>query len=675
MTSRAVFLVLLFLLFAAATLSFPAPPVFDRYHSPAEIESFLKNLARGQAQVTEIVPIAVSAGGKPLSLLYIGPEAGKPRKRLPAVLVAANLEGTAPLASEAALFLARLILKKPECRRDKGWYVLALGNPDAAANFFARPLLADARNERPHNDDMDDREDEDGPEDLDGNGIITAMRVKDPEGEWVSLEGEPRLMKKAEAAKGEKGVYKLYSEGLDNDNDGRINEDGRGGVNVGINFPHLFRFFSAEGGRWAGSESASLGLMRFVTLHPEIAMTVTFGASNFCLVPPKGGRKGEADFSKIKIPQQIGAFMGVDTDKTYTMDEIMEIARGVAPPGFEFSESMVAGFLGLGQAVNPLPEDLKYFKVLSDQYKEFLKKGKLDAPRLETPDARDGSFELWSYYHLGVPAFSMDFWTLPEVKKEEKAAPGITPEQLEAMSNEEFVALGEEKITALLKSSGAPEDFKAAMVIDALKGGMMDTKKMAEMMRRMPKPKDSSGGDENERAMLAFSDKELGGRGFIPWKAFRHPTLGEVEIGGFVPFAENTPPAAMIENLLQGQVPWVLELADKLPRLRIAKVTSEALGGGVFRLKAWVENAGYLPFPTAMGDRNKRPAPAVITLEGGELAMIDGLKRTALKEIGGGQTRRLDWIIRGHGGQKVRMALAHRSGWDDGKTIILGESK
>ena len=32
-------------------------------------------------------------------------------------------------------------------------------------------------------------------------------------------------------------------------------------------------------------------------------MTVTFGESNFCLVPPRGGRKGEADFTKIKIPK------------------------------------------------------------------------------------------------------------------------------------------------------------------------------------------------------------------------------------------------------------------------------------------------------------------------------------------------------------------------------------
>ncbi|MCJ7525254.1 MAG: hypothetical protein MUP71_08540, partial [Candidatus Aminicenantes bacterium] len=547
-----------------------------------------------------------------------------------------------------------------------------LGNPDAAERYFVKPLLRDSRNGRPHNDDMDERSDEDGADDLDGNGLITMMRVKDPEGDWLPLESDPRLMKKADAAKGEKGLFKLFPEGLDNDGDGQYGEDGPGGVNIGINFPHLFRFFSRNGGKWAGSESESLGLIRFIFQHPEIAMTVTFGESNFCLEPPRGGRKGEADFSKIKIPKQIGAFLNVDTDKTYTMAEVMEIARTMAPPGMELTESMVASFLGLGAVVNPLQADLNYYKELAKQFKEFLKKGKLDGGRLETPDANDGSFELWSYYHLGLPTFSMDFWTLPEVKKEEKTAPQITPEQLESMSSEEFIALGEEKINGFLKGSGVPEDFKATMVINALKGGMMTTKKMAEMMRQMPKPKDSSSGDETEKAMLAFSDKELQGKGFVPWKTFKHPTLGEVEIGGFVPYAANTPPEPMIQNLLQGQVPWVLTLAEKLPRLHFIKTAWEPLGNNVFRFKVWVENSGYLPFPTAMGGRNNRPAPAIITLKGDHFTLLEGLKRTPIKEIGGGQTKLFKWIIRSQSGQEPSVNLEHPSGWSDGLWYMGG---
>jgi len=667
--------ILSMLLIATAVRGVQAEFTFDRYHSPAELVQALKKLAAANTKTTDLFELAVSAAGKPLSMLYIGPEAAKKEKHLPAILVVANMEGTVPLAAEAAMFLIQTILEKPECRKDKSWYILVNGNPDAAAKYFFRPLFQDAGNNRPHNDDMDDRSDEDGPEDLDGNGFITMMRVKDAEGEWLPVAAEPRLLKKADNAKGEKGMFKLYSEGIDNDNDGQYNEDGPGGVNIGINFPHLFRFFTKNGGQWAGSEAESHNLMRFIFQHPEIAMTITFGESNFCLATPKGGRKGEADFSKIKIPKRMGGFLNIDTDKTYTMAEIMDLVRTIVPAGFEVTESLVASFLGLGAVVNPLPEDLNFYKELSDQYKEFLKKNKLEGPRQETPDARDGSFELWSYYHLGIPTFSMDFWTLPEVKKDDKTEGILTPEKLETMSNEEFIALGEEKINAFLKGSGAPENFKAAMVINALKGGMMNTKKMAEMLREMPKPKSDEGADPLQKAQLAFSDKELQGKGFIDWKPYRHPTLKEVEVGGFVPYTAQTPPAGMIETLLKGQVPWVFQLADKMPRLRIAKTEDTPLGNGLFRLKVWVENSGYLPFPTAMGSRNERIAPAVIILKGDNFTLLEGLHRTTIKEIGSNKTKMFSWIIRSAQPSKLNIELTTPMAWSDAKSIEMGGVK
>ena len=54
------------------------------------------------------------------------------------------------------------------------------------------------------------------------------------------------------------------------------------------------------------------------------------------------------------------------------------------------------------------------------------------------------------------------------------------------MTSEEFIALGEERVDAFLKSVGAPDQFKAKQVFELLKGGKMDTKKMAEMLKQMP---------------------------------------------------------------------------------------------------------------------------------------------------------------------------------------------
>ncbi|MBN2409433.1 MAG: hypothetical protein JXE07_06820, partial [Candidatus Aminicenantes bacterium] len=618
--------------------------------------------------------LAKSPGGRDLVVLEVGPETGKSMKTLPAVFVAADMEGMVPISGEAALYLAKLVLEKPELRTDRTWYILPCGNPDAAARFFDKPLRRCPRNAAPVNDDRDDKTDEDGTDDLDGDGFITRMRVKDPAGEWIPVPGEPRLMKKADWSKGEKGIYRLYPEGLDNDGDGEINEDGPGGVNIGITFPHLFKYFTPAGGLWPGSEEETFALLKFFDEHREVGLTFVFDETNFCLSPPRSGRKGEADLNQIKIPENIAGFINADPDKTYTMDEIMEMVKPLAPPGIELSEAMIASFLGLGAVVNPLEDDLKFYKELSEKYKEFLKTKTLDAERLDPAQDKDGSFELWSYYHLGLPSFSLDFWTLPKLK-EEKPADEITPEKLEKMTNEEFIALGEEKVDAFLKSAGAPGQFKAKQIFEALKGGMMDTRKMAEMMRQMPNPPAEGGADPKEKALLAWSDKELEGKGFVEWKTFRHPTLGEVEIGGAVPFTDNSPPPLMIEGLLKGQVPWVFEISKKMARIRIAETRIKDLGAGVYEIKAWVENTGMLPYPTAMGKRNQRILPVIVSLQDDGFRIIEGKARSAVASIPGLSAKEVTWIVQAEKAVKIELKAETRCAGSDARTIVLGGGK
>lgn len=620
---------------------------FKKYHTPDQINKVLMDLADINRNIVKLRKLAVTPGEKGFYLIEIGPEIHKKAKSTPAILVVANPFGDLPVTSEAALRLVEMLIGDKQYHTDKTWYVVPVLNPDAAAKYFKRPLYKDQGNNKPYNDDMDDQVDEDGPDDLDGNGIITMMRVKRPDGNRVLVKGEERLMKKPDWKKGESGIYKLYTEGIDNDKDGKINEDPPGGINVGVNFPHLFKFFTKKGGGWAGSEEESFNLIKFVNEHREIAMTMVFGDTNFCFTPPQGGRRGTSDFSSIKIPERVAKMFGADHTKTYTMKEIMEMAQKVVPPGMKLTEGMVASFLGLGAVVNPLKEDLEFYKKLSDDFKEFLKKKKINTERFAPKKANDGSFELWAYYHLGIPSFSLDFWSLPKPKKEKKKDT-ITPEQLEKMTNEEFLALGEDKIEAFLKDAGAPPQMKADQIIQALKGGMMDTKRMASMMKQMagsgPK-KDAKGADEKEKAMLEFSDKVLKGKGFIKWKPYNHPTLGEVEIGGFVPYADGNPPAGLIKKTVDGPLPWVFKLTDQLPSIKFYKTEVEALDKGVYRIKAWLENKNLLPYPTAMGQRNNRILPVIITLNDKDIKILQGKKRMFIDNIPGYGKKSVEWMI------------------------------
>ncbi len=660
---------LVFLLLVEMPLS--AQASFDKYLSPEEIGARVGALARKHGDNMRVTTLATTPGGRKVWLLEIGSEINARKKSLPAILVVANPEGDVPVSDLAALWLAGKVLADPARYEKKTWYIIPGLNPDAEQHFFDRPLYRDTRNGRPHNDDMDEAVDEDGFNDLNGDGIITRMRVRDPGGTWLPVAGEPRLMRKADPSKGEKGIYKLYSEGVDDDDDGQYNEDGPGGTDVGINFPHLFKPHTPTGGMWPGAEGESYALMKFVSEHPGIAMVMVYGSTNFCLVPPKKGRKGSVNLKSIKVPKDLAEYIGADPSKGYTMAELIEMVQPMAPPGMEVTESDIAGFLGLGAVVNPLDEDLKYYKVLADKYKEYLKDKGMKKERLDPAEAKDGSVELWSYYHIGVPTFSMDFWTLPKPEKKKEKKEGLTTAQIGKMSKDDFLALDDDTLTAFLKGQGAPEQFSAAKVKDMVKGGQLTPEQIAKMIGKNGKKEKEGKGDPKEEALLAFSDKELGGKGFVPWQKVTHPTLGTVEVGGAVPYAANTPPPEMIDSLLSVQVPWIFTLTDSLARLGIADTKVTSKGAGVYELTIWVENRGMLPFPTAMGRKNSHVPPAVIQIEGA-VDYLEGKDWTPLQSLGGKKVKKLTWLLRTPQATSLNITLSSPNAGGEKKTIKIG---
>ena len=645
-----------------------SPPI-EKYSDPAAVNRRIEQFRQANSSMVRVQKMAVTPGGREMLMIEIGSRGAN----VPAVLVGANMSGLNPVATEAALELASRIVKDAELNSGLTWYIVPVGNPDAYARYFNKPLWSDPGNARPFNDDTDDQTDEDGYNDLDGNGIITQMRVKAHDGTWIAVDGEPRLMRKADASKGEKGIYKLYTEGIDDDSDGQYNEDVPGGTNVNINFPHLFKNFGRRSGLYPGSEPESAALLKFAFAHPEIAMVLSFGHTNYLLSPPQGGKKGSVDTENIRVPREMGTALGIDVSRSYTMAEIIEIVQPMMPPGMQADESMIASFLGLGAVVNPLPEDMTFYNEISSDYKEYLKKKGVTAERFDPAQPEDGAFETWAYYHLGLPVFTMDFWGLPKPKEEKKEGNGITAESLGKMTSDEFLALGEEKIAAFLKESGAPAQFTAQSLIKMVQGGQMKPAQMAEMMKRMPPKKtDEKKGDPKETAQLAFSDTWLDGRGFTAWKSYNHPTLGEVEIGGFTPFTDNTPPENMVDSLMNLQLPYVSELLKRLPKLEIAEVKTTEKGGGVYQVEAWVTNGGYLSFPIAMGKRNKVPAPAIMTLEGDGIEILSGKKRTPVGEVGGMKSVRYVWLVRSPKKGDMTLRLESKQAGNDSEKINIG---
>jgi hypothetical protein len=355
------------------------------------------------------------------------------------------------------------------------------------------------------------------------------------------------------------------------------------------------------------------------------------------------------------------------------MQEIIDMVQDFVPAGMTVDESMVASFLGLGAVVNPMNEDLVFYNKFKEDYEKYLEDKGAKTDRFDPEKAADGSFELWSYYHLGVPVFSMDLWSVPKPEKKKEESTGLDIDMLENMSSEEFLELGEEKIAAFLKEAGVPEQFTAKRLIAMVEGGQTNPKQMAGMMKQMPKKeKDEVGADPKEKALLDYSDNVLGGKGFVNWTKYDHPQLGEVEIGGFIPYISYTPEYSIADSILDLHLPWIFEIAKELPSLKIYETKLTEKGADIYELELWIENEAYLPFPTAMGKRNKQPAPAIITLKGDDIVLLSGLERTPVQDVGGKSRKKLSWLIRADKKTEVSINLTSKSAGNDQETIKIG---
>jgi hypothetical protein len=116
----------------------------------------------------------------------------------------------------------------------------------------------------------------------------------------------------------------------------------------------------------------------------------------------------------------------------------------------------------------------------------------------------------------------------------------------------------------------------------------------------------------------------------------------------------------------------VFELVKRLPKLSIAEVKVTEKGGGVYQLEAWVTNERYLPYPTAMGKRNKIPAPAIMTLEGDGIEILSGKKRTPVNEMGGMKSARYVWLVRSPKKGTMTIRLESKQAGNDSKQITIG---
>jgi hypothetical protein len=336
----------------------------DGYHTTARLGAVLDSVARAKPGLVKVSTIATSPGRRPVHLVRLGGAEDKP-----ALLILAGAYGPQVSSSEVALRIVRDLARRhgsdatvTELLASNTIYVIPRMNPDATEAFFGPLRWERAGNDTKFDDDRDERVDEDGPDDLNRDGMITMMRVKAPGGEWIADAVDPMLMRKADATKGERGIYKLFTEGRDDDNDGEYNEDAVGGTDISKNFANNYRFFSENAGLHPFSAEESRAVAEFVSTHDHIAAVYVLGMQDNLIKPWEGRR----------VP-------GI----------------GGAPQGTSAGGPLTAA----------LPDDNGWFNEISRRFKATT--GWTEAPASE---AEVGDPLSWAYFHMGRFAFGSRVW-------------------------------------------------------------------------------------------------------------------------------------------------------------------------------------------------------------------------------------------------------------------------
>jgi len=266
------------------------------YANHAQLTARLQALAKQAGSTASVRSIGKSVGGKDIWLLTIG--RGKVADK-PALALVAGVDGSHLAGTELSLQLAERFLtsKSDSVSRmldTKTIYILPLINPDAQEQAFSSLKYERSGNGSNTDDDRDGQQNEDPFEDLNRDGLITQVRIEDPTGTFVASKADPRVLLKADPAKGESGKYVLISEGTDSDKDGAFNEDGAGGVALDKNFTFDYPFFTPGAGEMPVSEPENRALLDFLSQTPSVYAVFTFGPYNNLSEAPKFDRSKTA---------------------------------------------------------------------------------------------------------------------------------------------------------------------------------------------------------------------------------------------------------------------------------------------------------------------------------------------------------------------------------------------
>src|SRR4051794_6798525 len=276
---------------------------FDRLYSYDELTAALHELAAAHPELLTVESIGHSHEGRDLWLATVTNRATGPHNEKPALFIEANIHATEITGSTAALHLLHRLVTEHGQADDvtrvldtRCFYVMPRVNPDGVEFALADPptFVRSSTRVYPRPDQQPGLVEGD----VDGDGRVLTMRIKDPNGAWKPHPDEPRLM--ITRAIEEDGppdpgadYYRIVPEGTIERYDGvqvRMAPEYRG-LDLNRNFPQdWFPEGNQHGsGPFPTSEPEVRTVVETVVARPNVCVYIAYHTFSAVILRPYGG--------------------------------------------------------------------------------------------------------------------------------------------------------------------------------------------------------------------------------------------------------------------------------------------------------------------------------------------------------------------------------------------------
>jgi murein tripeptide amidase MpaA len=338
----------------------------DRWLNFDELTDLLHRWADRYPDLITVSSIGKTNEGRNIWICTVTDTSTGPHDTKPAVWVDANIHATEHTGGAAALNLLDRLLrgfkrdeKVTRALRTRTFYVV----PRLSADGVEESLQDNPRWVRSSTREWPWTEQRDGliMSDVDGDGRILAMRIRDDNGTWTPSEEDARLLVPRDADDDGPGpYYRLISEGTIQNYDGVTIRSAPplAGLDINRNYPHDWRPGDAQtgAGPFPTSEPEIRALVEAVVARPNICTYIQYHTASAVHLRPWSGQ---------------------GDDKFPTFD------------------------LRLFKALGDTAEELTGYKMVS-VYHGF---------RYDPKDVITGVSLDWAYDHLGLLAFVTEFWS------------------------------------------------------------------------------------------------------------------------------------------------------------------------------------------------------------------------------------------------------------------------